>query len=280
MGSHELGRVVLALGQVEELLRYGIRRLVLRPCVMEHTQPSEHRKPLLGLLHLLTQRRSPREDGFQLGRRLALGDEQRRDESYQEVQLVLVARRRLGHGGQHLQPRGEVLARFGIRRARDGALPGLVPVGQGLGLEARFRVVVSQQFGLRSRGLGKLRRQLLSNPLVILLPGALQQGLIGGFLDQRVFKQVDRVGRVAALIEQFRVHELPERPLEGVLIPGRHSPQQGIGKLPPKDRAKLSHSLAYTESIEPGHQRVMQRGRNRHWGQGTRQFIMPLALFD
>jgi hypothetical protein len=74
MGSHEMGGVMLMLGQVKELFRYGLRRLVLRPCVMEYTQRSEHRKPPLGLSHLLAQRCSPREDVSQLGLPLALGD--------------------------------------------------------------------------------------------------------------------------------------------------------------------------------------------------------------
>jgi len=88
---------------------------------------------------------------------------------------VLVAGGRLGHRRQHLQPRAEVLVRLGIRRARDGTLPGLVPVGQGLGLEAGFRIMPGQQFGLRGRGFGKLRRQYLGDALVILLPGALEE---------------------------------------------------------------------------------------------------------
>jgi hypothetical protein len=39
MGSQEQGGVMLALGQIEELLRHGLRRLVLRLCEMEQTQP-------------------------------------------------------------------------------------------------------------------------------------------------------------------------------------------------------------------------------------------------
>ena len=72
-----------------------------------------------------------------------------------------------------------------------------------------------EQLGLGLGGLRKMRRQRLGNALVVLLPGAFEEGLIRGFLDQRVFKQIGRLGRVAAWIEQFRVHELPERPLQG-----------------------------------------------------------------
>jgi hypothetical protein len=58
---------------------------------------------------------------------------------------------------------------FSIRRARQSTLPGLVPIRQGLGLEARFRVVPGQQFGLRGRSLRELGFQYLGNALMILL---------------------------------------------------------------------------------------------------------------
>jgi hypothetical protein len=210
VSTQEQGGVVLALSQVEELLRHGLRRLVLCPLVTKRPQSEQYREMLRGLPHLLTQRLGPGEDGFPLGRRTALGDLQRQGKSRQEIQLVLVARGRLGHGGQHLQPRGELLTRFGIRRARHSALPGLVPVGQGLGLEARFRVVPGQQFGLCGCGLGKLRRQHLGNALVILLSGALEERLIRRLLDEGMLERVHGLRRYPPLVEHLGLHQLPQ----------------------------------------------------------------------
>jgi hypothetical protein len=115
VGLKEQGGVVLALGQGEELLCHGLRHLVLCTYEMEPVPQTQYHKTLWELPRLLTQRSGPGEDGFQLGRRRALDDAQRPSEGDMEIQLVLVARGRLGHGGQHLQPRGEVLVRLGIR---------------------------------------------------------------------------------------------------------------------------------------------------------------------
>jgi hypothetical protein len=64
--------------------------------------------------------------------------------------------------------------RLQMGRALDGALASLLPVVHSLGTEARFGVVVGQQFGLRRDGVGKLRLQHLGNVLMVLLPGALE----------------------------------------------------------------------------------------------------------
>jgi hypothetical protein len=47
-----------------------------------------------------------------------------------------------------------------------------------------------QQLGLRLDHLGKLHLQHLRNALVILLPGAPQQRLVGRFLDQGVLEEI------------------------------------------------------------------------------------------
>jgi hypothetical protein len=125
---------------------------------------------------------------------------------------VLGAGERLGHGGQHLESRGEVRTRFGIRGACDGALPGLVPVGKCFGLEAGFCVVVGKQLGLRGRSLGKLRRQYLGSALVVVLSGALEERLIRRLLDEGMLERIHGLRRYPSLVEHFSLHQLPEAP--------------------------------------------------------------------
>jgi hypothetical protein len=45
-----------------------------------------------------------------------------------------------------------------------------------------------------------------SDPAVVLLSRALQEGLIGHVLDQRMLKDVDRLGRQPALVKQLCFH--------------------------------------------------------------------------
>jgi len=52
------------LGQVEELLRHGMRRLELRPGYTERPQTQQHRETLWEISYLLTQRLGPGEAGF------------------------------------------------------------------------------------------------------------------------------------------------------------------------------------------------------------------------
>ena len=63
-------------------------------------------------------------------------------------------------------------------------------VGNGLRVEARFRVVMGQQLGLCLTELRKAFLEHLGNALMVLLSGALEQGLIGSFLDQRMLEDV------------------------------------------------------------------------------------------
>jgi hypothetical protein len=68
----------------------------------------------------------------------------------------------------------EVDNRFDIGRALDGALPGLLPVADGLGGAPRFGVVVRHQLWLGLDRLGKALLEHLSNTLMVLLAGALE----------------------------------------------------------------------------------------------------------
>jgi hypothetical protein len=51
------------------------------------------------------------------------------------------------------------------------------------------------------------------NLLVILLPGALEERLIGGVLNQGMFEEVPCLLTDAALVENLRFHEFGESPL-------------------------------------------------------------------
>jgi hypothetical protein len=63
-----------------------------------------------------------------------------------------------------------------------------------------FGVVVGQELGLGGDGLWKPGFEQLRRLLVVLLPGAFQQGGIGGILDERMLEEVAGAGRPAPLI--------------------------------------------------------------------------------
>ena len=126
-----------------------------------------------------------------------------------------------------------------------------------------------QQLRLGLGGLREARCQDLRNALVILLPGALEQRLIGRILDEGVLEHVGGLGRGAALVEELGLHELMQLALQGRLVEMRHGLEQLKAKLPPKDCAQLRNAFGREEPIEPGHERVLQRGGNRQGRQRT-----------
>ena len=75
---------------------------------------------------------------------------------------------------EHLQPLAAVRHGYHIGGLGTTALACPLPVPYGLCPKARLRVVLGQQFGLGLGGFGKLLRQDMRNPLVVLLAGALQ----------------------------------------------------------------------------------------------------------
>jgi hypothetical protein len=154
----------------------------------------------------------------------------------------------------------------------------LLPIGNGLRREACLGVVVRQQFGLGRGGLGELGLQDLRNALVILLPCAPQQRLIGRILYQGMLKEVGRLGEYAALVEQFGLDKLCQPVLQCGLVQRRHGPEDLVCKLPPQHRSKLCHIFDCGQPVQPGHQRVLQGGRNRQGGQRTGQHIAPCVF--
>jgi hypothetical protein len=97
---------------------------------------------------------------------------------------------------------------FHIGGALERPRAGLLPVAHGLRVAPSFGVVMCQEFWLSGDGLWKPGFEELRNLLVILLPGAFQQGGVGGILDKGMLEDVAGAGWPAPLIEEFGVHEL------------------------------------------------------------------------
>ena len=115
---------------------------------------------------------------------------------------------------------------------------------------------------------------------MVLLAGALQQRLVGRVLDQRMLEAVRRLRRQPLLVQELRLHQLVQSPVQGVLVPRGDGLQQFIGKLAPQRRPELRQALHRRQAIQPRHQRVVQRGGNRQRGQGPGQLVALLPLLE
>jgi len=106
------------------------------------------------------------------------------------------------------EPFREVANGFYMRRALVSVLAGPLPVENRVLRQTRLGVVMRHQLRLRLDGLGKLRLQHLRSPLVIALSRALQERLIGGFLDQSMLEDVPAPWRHTPLVDQLGVYQL------------------------------------------------------------------------
>ncbi len=75
--------------------------------------------------------------------------------------------------------------------------------------------MMGQEFGLGLTEVGKACLQHLGNALMVLLPHAPQQGLIGDVLNQGMLKAVGRLRRHALLIQQLHFDQLVQPPAQG-----------------------------------------------------------------
>jgi len=183
----------------------------------------------------------------------ALGGEQRWPQGQLYVQFLLRSRGGLGKRGQQRQPCREVLDRFQVGRALQRVLPGVLPVGNRLCGEPGRRIMLRQQLGLRGGALWKLRLQHLRNPLMVLLAGAPQQGLIRRLLDEGVLERVRGLRGHAALYDQFGLDQLHERTLKRCRVEWHHGLHQLIGEGAPDDRAQLRDQFCRRQAIQPRH---------------------------
>ena len=113
---------------------------------------------------------------------------------------------------------------------------------------------------------------------MVLLARAPEQRLIGRVLDERVLERVGRLRREAPLHHHLGLHQLRQCRLECRRLQGCDGLQQIIGKRAPHGRAQLRHDFGRAEAVKARHQRVVEGGRDRQRGQGTRQLIARLVL--
>ena len=162
---------------------------------------------------------------------------------------------------------------FRVRGLPRGLLSGQAEILHGLGGIATVTVMVRHQLGLGRNRVGELGLQHLGHLLVILLPRALEQGGIRRILHQGMLKDVFGARRTPPLVEQLGVDQLRQPLLQQRFLHAGQGPQHLVGKLPPQDRAELGHLADHRQAIQPRHQGILERGRDRHRRQGTGERI-------
>ena len=95
------------------------------------------------------------------------------------------------------------------------------------------------------------------------LAPALEQILVSRVLNERVLETIFGFGRQALHQQNVGLGEPFQRRLQRRLLHARHRAQQRIGEAAPDHRADLRHLARRAEPVEPRHQRLLQRRRDR-----------------
>jgi hypothetical protein len=156
-------------------------------------------------------------------------------------------------------------------RLAERLLSGPLPRGERVGDRSRLREVMSHRLGLCLPQLRKLRRQYLGTALMVLLPGPLQQGLIGRILDAGVLEEIDRHRELAALaLWRARPGGMERPPIGLVRLGSRREAGQGRATGPterhPRRRLTTTARAAHRRLLPHVRPRGgMRRGRQERW---------------
>ena len=159
--------------------------------------------------------------------------------------------------------------RLAIGARCDRLLAGLAPVADRAPGIARLGAVVGQQLGLRRRP-GTPLRACVGNAGVERWRAALEQALVGGVPHQRVLEAVGRVRRRrrARKTSSAATSWSSAASARGSGSRRQRRQQRVVELAADARRAICATSLTGGQPVEPGHQRVVQRGRDRQRGSG------------
>jgi hypothetical protein len=131
-----------------------------------------------------------------------------------------------------------------------------------------------QHFRLGRRSVGEAVAQNLGDAPMQHLPPALEKIFVGRILNKRVLEAVVGVRRESLDEQNIGVRELFQRGLQRrVFHPGERA-EKAIGEATPNHRADLRYLSGRAKSVEPRHERLLQRRRDHV----DAAFLAPFAL--
>jgi hypothetical protein len=203
---------------------------------------------------------------FGRGRAQRIGESDAEGPKQRELEALSFGRGR--QSPEQTDGPGERVRRLAHRRPGEGRATGPRPCIRGARVEPGFCQMVCEQLGL---GFDNTRKPLLEHlreASVQLLASGLEQGLIGGVLDQGVLETVGRVGRAAAAKHELGADQLVEPAFQLLLRPVGDCGDELMGEFAADHRADLGKLLDRGQPVEPRHQRIVKVRRDRKRGSG------------
>ena len=139
---------------------------------------------------------------------MALSGNQRATDCQTEGELFVEVLRGVRQRPDELQSSVQMDDGFQVGGASGGQLAGAAPVRDRPSRQARLGQMLRQHFRLSLTDVRELLFQRLGDAGVQLLATALEHGLVGSVLDQRMLEGVGRLGRRATAEDQLRADQL------------------------------------------------------------------------
>ncbi len=195
-------------------------------------------------------------DGF--GRRVPLQCERGISPHDLERQLKIAARGFAGELPDQSQAHFGIARAFAIGRACECGLCRGEPASYGRLDETAFRIMMGNGFRCGLPLLAEMLRQRPRDIGMDVLLSTAQKRRVSCLLHEGVLENVVRRRRCAATVNQPRIHQLGQCIVQCRPCDGRDELQETIGKLA-RDRGSYLSDLPYRrQTIQPGHQRVLQ----------------------
>src|SRR5918994_5532050 len=170
-------------------------------------------------------------------------------------------------------------------RFEIGGTPGGIPAGPQPVANRPAR-----QPGLREMQRDRLRLHFRNGRIMLfessrdasmdLLPLAPQEALVRDVLHQRMFEAVTNLRGYATPEHELRLQQLVESTLKTVLIERRDHFQEDVRELAPDTSRDLSDFLDRSQPVQAGHERVLERRRDRQRRQRTCQLVAAGPVLD
>ncbi len=152
---------------------------------------------------------------------------------------------------------------FHIRRSGGGETTCSQPVWNSLLRQSRLAEMTGDQLRLRFDKLWKQRFDRRGNPRVQLLSASLEQAFVGGVAHQGVLEDVGSGRREASPENELCCNQAIKRCGEFRLWHRHDRRKQLVIELAANTGSDLRDLLHRSETVEPRHQRIVQRRRDR-----------------
>ena len=260
-----LGDLGISLG---DLCRTLTDDVVAGPLPKQRRQLQGHVADLVG------QRQGALEDVQRRRRRIALVGDQRLAKLQVQTLLAAAPLHVLAQGAAKADAVLQAGDGLHVRRPRQGLGAGLLPVAKRpLGEACRLGMLRLDLRACITAGLKHIYQTGMEGEA----PG-FQQALIGRVADQGVLEEIGGVRRRAAAEDQLGLDQAAHGKAEFGLGQGGQRGDSGVVEGPPNHSRGLRHLLDRVQSVKPGHQRIVQAGRDGERAQRGVQVIGVCAL--